>query len=100
MRTKPDVAKIVDAVTAGVADNAIERPQIAVLPTSDVNFGLQSSISPLSTRSRRSLCRTKWPSSRCGQGHADHRPQQVQQVDAMRGDEVLVPLEEIGRAHV
>ena len=40
--TKPDVAKIVDAVTAGVADNTIEIPQIVVLPTSDVTFCFQA----------------------------------------------------------
>lgn len=36
--TKPDVQKIVEAVTTNVAENTIEIPQIVVLPTSDVTF--------------------------------------------------------------
>jgi type III restriction enzyme len=38
---RPDVAKIVNAVTTSVADNTIEIPQIVVLPTSDVTFSFK-----------------------------------------------------------
>ncbi|MCA3160348.1 MAG: DEAD/DEAH box helicase family protein [Burkholderiales bacterium] len=35
---RPDIGRIVDAVTSAVAANTIEIPQIVVLPTSDVTF--------------------------------------------------------------
>ncbi len=38
---KPELAKIVAAVTSNVAENTIEIPQIVVLPTSDVTFGFR-----------------------------------------------------------